>query len=168
MLKFMTWCGLVLGLLCAIDARAQNGPVPGITDTYNHYQAIDTKSLSSAAETLTIQQPSSPGYTVVFESLWVRCSTSCAFTLSQNGSAASATTLAIVALNNSPVSSITAWKGSNSTGGVTLGTYYLEAAGTYALDMSKFQLSNAAGKNLTITTSSVTATVAITVQWTEK
>lgn len=159
----------LLALIFAIlPLAAQNGPIPGRTDSYHRYQAIDSESLISSTTAVTIQQPASPAYLVVFETLTVRCSVACSFTLSQNGSAATSTALGIAALNNSPATSVKAFYKSNASGGTTLGTYYLEAAGTCAIDMSKFQLQRIAGNNLTVATSSVTGNVEIIAQWIEK
>ena len=163
---------LLIGLLAVAGVCAQQ-PNPGQPqgpDTTPRYQAIDTQTLSSASEALTVQQPTSPQHPVIFEAAWVYCSVVCNFTVSQNGTAATATALTVSRLNNSTAATATAWHGSNVGAGTTLGTYYLTAPGTYLLDMSRFYLGQGQGsaQNLTITTNSITGTVTIIIQFVEK
>lgn len=158
-------------LLIILPIRAQQ---PEGADTTPRYQAIYSASLSAAANTVTVQQvaATSAQHNIVFETAWVYCSVACTFTIAQNGAAATATTLATSAMNQSPPSSATAWSASNGGGSpaFTSGTYYVAAAATYVVDVSKFYIAQNAGTkgNLTIATNSITGTAEIVIQWIEK
>ena len=134
------------------------------------YQALKTTSLSSAAETVTVQQFAGT-HTIKFEKAWVYCSVACSFTLSQNGTAATATTLTVSPVGTQPASSIHAYSGSNvGTGAYVSNAYQIPAGSTYLVDLSTMYLTKGGGtgQNLTVATSAITGTAEITIQWTEQ
>lgn len=151
----------ILALVLVLCAGAQ--------DRANRYIAEKETSLSAAAETVTIQTPTSAGKTVVFEGAWVYCSVACTFTLSQNGTAATTTTLAIRPVNVSPASKAVGFSSSNVGAGQLLATYSVAAGQTYPITLSTVWLEhNSTANNLSIATSSITGTARITIQFTEK
>jgi|HubBroStandDraft_2_1064218.scaffolds.fasta_scaffold301732_2 hypothetical protein len=151
---------LVLFLLAAL-ASGQN---------LARYQALQTVSLSSSAAAVTVQQFGGTR-TVNFERAWVYCSVACSFTLAQNGTAATATTLAISPVGTQPASTVHAYSGSNvGTGAYVSNAYQVPAGGTFTIDISGLYLTKGggAGQNLTIATNNITGSAEITIQWTEK
>ena len=139
--------------------------------TFPRYQALKTTSLSGAAETVTVQQIASGTKTIHFEVAWVYCSVACNFTLAQNGTAATSTTLAVSKVGTQPNATATAWSASNvGTGAYTSNAYQVPAGGTFTIDVSKLVLTRGGGtgQNLTIATNSITGTAEITIQWTEQ
>lgn len=150
----------------ALFAYSAYGQPP---DTKARYIAEKETSLSSAAEAVTVQQPTSGAKIVVFEGAWVYCSVACTFTLSQNGTAATTTTLATRRVNKSPASTAVAFSSSNVGAGTTLATYSVAAGATYPILLDTVWLdNNNVANNLTIATSSITGTARITIQYTER
>lgn len=133
------------------------------------YMAVKETSLSSAAEKITIQQPSPTSRNVSFESADVYCSVACIITIQQNGTAATATSLAVLALNESAPGTTVAFSSSNVGTGTTGKSYYIPAGGTLVLDLSSIFLlrGGATGNNFSIGTNSITGTVRIQIQWIE-
>lgn len=131
---------LLLLLTVSASIWAQGGP--------REYIATATTTA------LTIQKLANDPTMVNFHSAWVSCVAAQTFTLSWNGTAATATSLATVQLPNTVQSSAaTAWSGSNVGGGTTGPTYTVGAGQTYPIDLSLFRLGNGGtGANLTITT----------------
>ena len=147
---------------------AQAPLVPGLHDTDNRYEAIHTGA--SGGETVTVQQPANPGFSVQFEVAVVYCAAACTIKLSQNGTGATSTTLATTPLNGAPLSTATAWSASNVSGGTSLYTYTLAAAGTVTLDLSKFILGkgNGINQNFSLTISGSMSTPQTMIQWVER
>lgn len=163
------WCAILV-LTFAGLSPAQGPLVPGQHDTDNRYEAIHTIS-SGTGEAITVQQPASPAASVQFEIAVIYCSAACTAALSQNGTGATATTLATTPLNGAPISTATAWSGSNVSGGTSLYTYNIAAGATLTLDLTKLILGKGAGinQNFTITTSAAASTKTSTmIQWIER
>lgn len=163
------WCAILV-LTFAGLSPAQGPLVPGQHDTDNRYEAIHTIS-SGTGEAITVQQPASPAASVQFEIAVIYCSAACTAALSQNGTGATATTLATTPLNGAPISTATAWSASNVSGGTSLYTYNLTAAGTLTLDLTKFILGKGAGinQNLSLTIGAGSSPTPQTmIQWIER
>ncbi len=133
----------------------------------NFYTASYSSILSGTTDAMTIQLPNNSTRDVHFLSAWVRCSAACKFTISQGGARATTTTLATTALNGALPSQATAWSASNAGAGTTIGTYSLEAAGTYAVDLTKFQLTKGPANTLTIAIATFTGTWQPAAHWNE-
>lgn len=138
----------------ALVANGQDG-------SYGNYLA------TASTTALTIQQPAANAKQVVFDKAWVYCVAAQTVTLSWNGTAATATTLATLVLPPYRLpSQATAWSSSNAGGGTTGPVYNVGAGVTFPIDLSKIGLGAiGTGANLTITTS---GTCTITVAWSEK
>ncbi len=134
----------------------------------NYYTASYSAALNGTTDALTVQLPSGSTKDVQFIVAWVRCSAACTWSVSQGGAAATSTTLATAALNGALPSQVTAWSASNAGAGTTLGTYSLEAAGTYPIDLTKFKLAKGPGATLTISIANFTGTWRPTIQWGEQ
>ncbi len=158
---------LILSLASLLPAQSSSGPV---TDTANRYLVYKQTSLTTAAETITVQQPTTGAKIVVFEQATLYASVATDFTLSTNGTAATTTTLAVTPFNKGPAAKMLAFSASNTnTPTQTFQTYSVPAAGILVIDLSKYYMDNGATvQNLTITTSSVTGTVRIGIQAVEK
>jgi len=139
----------------------------GAQDTLNEYIVFKETSLSSSTEKVTIQQPSSPVMTIVGEVASVYCSVACNATVTQLGTAATATTLTTIPLNGGQASSAVAFSGSNSSGGTVLNTIAIGAGVTQTIDLSRLYIGKGSGSNFSIGTDSITGTARITVQWRE-
>ena len=137
--------------------------------TSSRYQANHTAT-SATSDVVTVQQVAGGTKTVFFERAWVYCSAACSFTLEQNGTAATATALAISQLNQSPPSAVSAYRGSNVGTGVYVSNPYQVAAGaTYLLDLSYIFLNQTGGTatNMSIRVASASGTIETTIQWNE-
>jgi hypothetical protein len=147
-------------LMVAIPLISQ----PGV----RNYTALKTTSLTAAAEKVTIQQTTG-ARTVRFTTATIYCSVACSPTVSQNGTAATATTLTITPLNNAPTSTTTAFSSSDAGSGTTLGVYNIPAGGTLTLDISQIFLASGAptSTNFSIGTDTITGTARIQIKWTE-
>lgn len=150
---------LLLSLLLATSTLFADG---------NFYIASYSSTLSATTDALTIQMPSNGTKDARGIIAWVRCSAACSFSISQGGAAATTTTLTTVAQNGAPPSQVTAWSASNAGAGTTVATYYLEGAGSYPVDLSKFVLVHGPTSTLTISIASFTGTWRPTIQWTEQ
>ena len=131
------------------------------------YQVLKETSLSAAAETITVQ---TVGLADVHRMKWatVYCSVACDFTITQNGTAATTTTLAVTSSNGVQTGSAVAFSASNVGAGTTLAKYSVPAGGTFAVSLSEFRLqalSATTPGNLNIVTSSITGTVRIQIKW---
>lgn len=131
------------------------------------YTAYKETALTSAVEKITVQQPANASQ-VRFDSATIYCSVACDATLTQNGSAATVTSLAVLTLNMSRPAVAVAFSGSDSTGGKTLDKYSIPAGQTLVLDLSKLYLSSAVGQNLSVGISSITGTARVSMRWSEK
>lgn len=152
---------IALGILAAASAWAQQ------TTTYMVHKQT---ALTSAAEVVTIQQPSSGSKRVIFLSAYFDCSVACSFTLERNGTAASATTLTVNNLNlGETPPTTTAWSGSNVGNGTVLATYTCAAACSLPIDLTGlvFPPSNSTATNVTLRSSSITGTVDILFKYQE-
>jgi hypothetical protein len=159
--------GFVLATGHWTPATAQQNQFPQ-SALLPRYQANFSKSLSSAASTVTVQATSTSD-AVQFEEADVYCSVACTATIEVNGTAATSTTLAVTGPIGVAASSVlpTAWSASNVGSPTALKTFNLAAGATLVLDMHAFYFPAAAGSgtNLTIATSSITGTATIQIQW---
>lgn len=145
--------------------------VPLALSAQTAYVAQRTSSLSGAAESLTVQQASSNRKTIKFVAAYIDCSVACVVTLSRDGNPASSTSLTTAAVNGrSSASSATAWRSSNVGTGTTLSVVSLTAGGSAVFDLSLININSNEdqGKNLTVSTDSITGTVHVLIQWTEQ
>jgi len=142
--------------------------VPVFAQTYT-YTASQTTVLAGAAEVLTLQVPgnSQPPRLIVFYTASLYCSVACTITVERDGTAATTTSIATVAVNRQHPASITkAFKTSNVGAGTVLSSFTLAAGSGVVLDLTAKSMSQGSD-NLTFRTSSITGTVQIQVQWTE-
>lgn len=151
---------LALFAVLAISACAQ--------DTLKEYVVYKQTSLSSAVETITIQQPSSPVATIIGERAEVYCSAACNITLSQLGTAATATAATVVALNGGSTATALAFSGSDVGAGTTISVINLAAGTSRIIDLSQLYISRKAGLNFSLGTDSISATVRFTIYFQEK
>jgi hypothetical protein len=153
---------IVATAVATMTAAAQSGGSA-------RYIVNDSVTLSAAAETLTVQQPASGAKQVSFELGTVYCSVACTATLSQNGTAASATGATPTPINPAyKPASAAAYKGSNVGAGTTLSTYAVSAGATFAIDLSKISLGATGGTNLSLAVSSITGSAILTLIWNER
>ncbi len=137
----------------------------------NYYVASHTASLSSSTDKVTVQQPATGARQIRFRGALASCSTAattpCVLTLSQNGTAATATSLAVTPLNLSPPAASTAWSGSNVGTGTVIHVYTLTVGGDYWIDLSEFTLAPGINSNLSLGWSSATAAVSTAIFYVE-
>lgn len=154
--------------ILAICTVAQLGIAAQERGTYVAYKKT---TLSAAAETVTVQQPASGSAIVTFVYAEMWCSVDCTFTLKRSGTAASSTSLTPTPINSFyPASLATAWHTSNVGAGTTVDTYeFKQGADPIVIDLREFRLAkNSTTQNLSISTSSITGTAKITIQFKEK
>lgn len=135
------------------------------------YTVTKQTALSGAAETVTVQQPASGSRQVTFISAYFDCSVACSFTMSVNGTAATATTLAVNNVNPAETAaSAKAFSGSNVGSGTTIATYNCTAACSVPIDLTNVTFAQGLGTstNLTLKSSSITGTVDIIFKFSEK
>lgn len=134
------------------------------------YSAYRSVSLTSAAETVTIQQPATGARRVILVSASVYCSAACVPTFKRNGTAADINAMTVNTLTDAYRSpAAVAFSGSNVGSGTTLYSYNVAAGSTATFDLSGIELrGNGATKNFSISTDSVTATVKIQILWREE
>lgn len=149
------------------------GLLPLVSWAQISYVAQKTTSLSSAAEVVTVQQPNSGSRFVELKSAYIDCSSTCTVTLERNGTPATATTLTPANVNpGEGAAAATAWSGSNSSGGTVIQVATIQAGGYLVFDLTtpsvNLKLNRGNGENFTLRTSSISATVHITINWTER
>lgn len=139
------------------------------------YVAQKTTSLSGAAEVVTIQQraPASSNRFVDFKTAYIDCSVACTVTLERNGTFASTTALTIANVNpGETATTVTAYSASNVGTGTVIQVVSIQAGGylVFGLDNPSINLKSQGGtsENFTLRTSSITGTVHITINWTER
>lgn len=137
------------------------------------YVAQKTTALSSAAEVITVQQPnpSSSNRFVDFKTAFVSCSVACTVTLERNGTFATSTTLTPLNVNpGETAATVTAWSSSNVGTGSIIQKADIAAAGYLVFDLTGINMKpqTGTGSNFTLRTTSITGTVNITINWTER
>jgi hypothetical protein len=150
----------LLALLAGLASAQTNNYICGTGDV----------SLVAAGTAATIQQPATGGKQVVLQWATVYCSVVCAATQSSNGTAATATTWAPVAVpGNSTVPAVsTFWIASNAGVGIVLAVDHVPAGGTFTFDLSKIKLApTSTGNNYTIAVSAITGVANIKIGWGE-
>lgn len=162
--------GAGLFLPSALHAQTGGGPSPCV-QKQNCFEVYKETSLSSSSESITLQ--AGTGRTALNVHPIdgeVYCSAAADITLSQNGTAASATTLAITLVNGSKAPTSVAFSASNVGSGTVLDKVSIPTGGgTFHWDLSFLvAYGNSQGtQNITITTSSVTATCRFKIIYTE-
>lgn len=134
------------------------------------YEIYKETSLSSAAEVITLQQPSTGAKNVYPTDGSVYCSVDCIITFEKNGTAATTTALAVNSLqDNAPTPSATAFSASNVGTGTVINKLNITAGNTQPLDFVGMGLSdNNTAKNYTMRTNSISGTVRVVWRWIEK
>ena len=130
----------------------------------NTYKVLCDMTLSAAAGGCTVQQPATGSKTVRFIEAVVYCSVACEITASRDGTAASSTSSAPVALNaEAPTATTTGWKSSNVGAGTAVSAPLVLAADVVAvIDISRRQMTgNGTAKNFTLKTNSITGRAVI-------
>lgn len=153
-MKVLAWLTLLAANVCAAD----------------YYLYYKTTSLSGAAETVTIQQPSSSARRVDFYSASVYCSVACTITLKRDGTAATTTAGTVLALSaDYPTAKATAFHTSNVGAGTTLATHVLSAGQTMTLELEGISMTQSStARNFSISTSSITGDATIAIKWRER
>lgn len=135
------------------------------------YTASTNVTVAGSAAALTIQQPASASRQVTFISAYFDCSVACVFTLSVNGTPATATAGTVNNVNPAETAAkATAWTASNVGAGTTLTTYNCTSACSFSIDLTgiTFAQGLGTGTNLTLKSSSITGTVDIIFKFSEK
>ena len=134
------------------------------------FVAQKTTALSSTAEVITIQQPSSGAKLVEFKSAYIDCSVACTVTLERGGNGATTSALTAVSITSGSIPVALAFSGSDVGTGTVLQVSTLSAGGYIVFDLSGINLlaRNDPSQNFTLRTSSMTGTVHVTVKWTER
>lgn len=143
----------------------------------NYYMATRSVTLSGATDKVTIQQPASGARNVRFKGALVSCSVACTITLSQNGTTASTTALAVTPLNLSPTPAALAFSASNAGNGTTIATYPIAASdiGRKWIELGPscttcndgFTLAPGPNSNLSIAVSSISGDFFVAIYFTE-
>lgn len=135
-----------------------------------NYDVVKQTALSSAAEAITVQTPSSASNRLVkFISAYADCSVACNLTLALNGTNATTTSLAINKLDTSTSAATSvAFSASNVGTGTTIGKYSVAAGGWIVIDLSGIIFPpKSTNKNLTLSTDSISGTVNIIIKFQE-
>lgn len=138
-------------------------------DQVGVYSLYQEASLTSAAQSLTVQQIASGTRDIQFKTASMWCNQATTFTLAINGTAATSTTATPTQIFG-PVATATGWTASNVGAGTTVMKYdFLAGANEKVIDLSDFKILRGAGTgaNLTISTTSITATCRISIKWSE-
>jgi hypothetical protein len=128
----------------------------------NCYTIYKETSLSSSAEAITVQAGAILNIQPIAASVY--CSGAADVTLRQNGTAATTTALTVTALNAAPPAQATAYSASNvGTGNLVDKVSIPSGGGTFQWDLTGLiaYASSNGSQNITISTSSVTATCRI-------
>lgn len=162
--------GLCTGVLLALgiqimqhQAHAQDISVP----RYITYKA----TTSTTSERVTVQQVTGgKSNQVHFDKIYVQCTVACVFTLSQNGTAATATALAITPVNLSADTRSIAFSGSNVGTGTVLATYNIAAGAGFLYDASALYLGRGSNSsnNLTVGVTGASGDIKIQINHTEQ
>jgi len=123
--------------------------------------------LATASTTaLTVQQPSSNANQVQLQWATIYCVAAQTATASWNGTAATATTLAIKKKPGTSANpKATAWSGSNVGAGTTGAVFNVPAGATMEFDLTTIYLGTGTASNFTWTTN---GSCTISIEWTEK
>lgn len=140
---------------------------PPSTQAYYDYNV--NASLTSAG-VWTVQQPSTVTKTASFVGMTITSTVPLTFTLERDGTAASTTAGTVTQINPSnAASTMNVYSASNVGTGTVMGTYSVQAGVPFSLDLSPQILwKQQTGRNLTVRTSSVTASVQLVVLWSEQ
>lgn len=135
-------------------------------DVYQYYK---TTSLSGAAETITIQQPATGARTVSLVSATVCSTADVTWTLSKDGTAATTTAGTPIRSQGDNTAQADVFHTSNVGSPTTLMAYPLQAdeCRTITLDGNEMK-GNGTGKNYSLGSDSITATVYINIKWEER
>lgn len=155
-------CGLLLLFSFIGIAQGPNDP----KNSNNLFSSTIRASLSSTTSVLTIEHPSGNNEIDQLVSIYMYASSATVITLERSGTAPTATAGTVVSLNPKLVSTTncTAWTGSNVGTGTVINTYDLNG-NFVSLNGNLFQLSANTEDNITLRSSSVTATVVLQIVW---
>jgi hypothetical protein len=134
------------------------------------YTVSKTTVLSSSAEVITVQQPSSNALVVRGISAYIDSTAACAFTIERDGTPATSTALTPVPLNPliSSSAASTGWSSSNVGTGSVVTRAATPAGGSVVVDLTRLVMNgNGTFKNFTLRTASCTATVNVVLTYTE-
>jgi hypothetical protein len=134
------------------------------------YVAYKETSLSSSAEVITIQQPSSGGRNIFLADAFIYCSVVCNPQIEMNGTGATTTPLTVALGSNTLQSATaTAFSASNVGSGTVLAKFALTAGQNQPIDLTGLQLhGNSIANNISIRTDAITGTVRIQFRWVEQ
>lgn len=172
-LRHSTGRGLLLAaaLLSPALLHAQTGGLPATCITLkNCYVVYKETALVAGTEKITLQAgTASTSLNLHLIDGEVYCDGAADITLTQNGTAATTTTLAVTAVNGSPAATGAAFSSSNSSGGNTLDKVSIPTGGgTFHWDLTFLIAYGGSGtQNISISTSSVTATCRIKIIYSE-
>lgn len=132
------------------------------------YSTSYSTTTSTSTSVVTVQQLPTSTRIVRFNGLYFKTSAACNFTLENNGTPATTTTLAVSPVNSdSRAASVLAFSSSNVGSGTVLGTYTLAAGEWRTLDLTGFRFSPLTQSNLTLRSSSCSAVIDISFRFTE-
>lgn len=134
-----------------------------------YYSVNKTTVLSAAAEVITVQQPVTAATVVRFVGIYIDSTAAVNITVERNGTAASATSLAVNNVNpGEQIATTGAYSSSNVGAGTVITRMSIPAGGAGIIDLSKVaMIGSGTNKNLTIRTSSITGTVNIVISYYE-
>lgn len=160
----------LLALAGSLYAQTGGGPAPCISQR-NCFTVYKETSLSSSTEKITLQAGTGVTALNVHPIIGqVYCSAGADVTLSQNGTAATTTTLAITGVNGSAANTAVAFSASNVGSGTFLDKISIPSGGgTFSWDLTPLiAYGNSAGtQNVTIAIASTTATCRIKILYSE-
>lgn len=165
MKKTIFECALVVSLLLTAAGQGSG------QQTRRYSATSGDVVLVSAGTKFTIQQPATNANVVQLEAAVIYCSTSCDFTMAQNGTAATATAGTVNEVLPFGVPAMaTVWTASNVGAGTAAGgIIHLAAAERVTIDLSKISFGNTGtATNYTFVISSITGTANITLFWSER
>jgi len=131
--------------------------------------AFKTHALVGAAATVTVQAPASGGKRTQFLYATIHTTAAAVVTLRRDGTAASTTALTPFAANSSAAAKNGAYHTSNAGTGTTVEVRSIAADATEKWNLTPhYWDGNGTTKNLTLASDAITATLDVTIVWTEE
>ena len=134
------------------------------------YIAFKVTTLSTTAETVTVQQPATGAKRVLLKSASIYCEEACVVTFKRSGTAATTTALAVIPQSVSfPAATATAFSASNVGSGTTLYQHSIGATSTEVFDLEGIELSGrSTASNFSVSTNTISGEVRIQIVWREQ
>lgn len=133
------------------------------------YSTWKSTALVAGPEVVTIQQPATGSRRVTLELANIYCSVACVVEIERDGTAATGTTNAIVALSSFGTATATAWHTSDVGNGTTILEVNIAAGETKSLNLEGLVMQgDGTGKNFSFRTDSITGDAEIYIRWREE